>query len=102
MRMQVRASGDEVHIELTGVAGRQQRVLHALATMNTFPPTDQDQAHTTEGAAIDPADVSVRAGSNDMRICLRGREGRRHDPQAVYRGLRRALIECAAPAAAAV
>ena len=92
MRMQVHASGDEVHIELTGVAGRQQRVLQALTALNPYQLED--------ATTLDPADVSVRAGSNDMHIRLRGREGRRHDARAVYRGLRRALIECANPVSA--
>jgi len=30
MQMRVREQGDEVHIELTGVGGRQERVLQAL------------------------------------------------------------------------
>ncbi len=84
MRMQVRASGDEVHIELLGVAGRQHRVLQALSS---YQPEAQNSA------TLDPTEVCVRAGTNDMRIRLRGHNGRRHDASAVYRYLRRALLE---------
>ncbi len=84
MRMQVRASGDDVHIELRGVAGRQHRVLQALSSY---------QPETQDSATLDPTEVRVRAGSNEMRIRLRGHNGRRHDASAVYRYLRRALLE---------
>lgn len=92
MRMQVRASGDEVHIELTGVAGRQQRVLQALSA---YHPDTEDSA-----VPLDPAEVSVRAGTNEMHIRLRAHNGRSHDARAIYRCLRRALVECATPVSA--
>jgi len=85
MLMRVRERGDEVHIELTGVAGRQQRVLKALS-----------ECRRAAGAAdplLDRADVSVRAGANDMRIRLKGRDGLRFEPMTIYRCLRQALIE---------
>lgn len=85
MLMRVRERGDEVHIELTGVAGRQQRVLKALS-----------ECRRDAGAAdqsLDRADVSVRAGANDMRIRLKGRDGLRFEASTIYRCLRRALIE---------
>lgn len=85
MLMRVRERGDEVHIELTGVAGRQQCVLEALS-----------ECRRDAGGAdqpLDRADVSVRAGANDMRIRLKGRNGFRFEASAIYRCLRRALIE---------
>jgi hypothetical protein len=72
MMMRVRELGNEIHVELTGVAGRQQNVLRA------------DSAQVA---------VSVRAGANAMHICLKGRDGRRFDAEAVYRCLRAALLE---------
>lgn len=85
MLMRVRERGDEVHIELTGVAGRQQRVLEALSECRR-DASGADQP-------LDRADVSVRAGANDMHICLRRRDGLRFEPMTIYRCLRQALIE---------
>lgn len=85
MLMRVRERGDEVHIELTGVAGRQQRVLKALS-----------ECRRDAGGAdqpLDRADVSVRAGANDMHIRLKGRDGLRFEAMTIYRCLRQALIE---------
>lgn len=85
MLMCVRERGDEVHIELTGVAGRQQRVLKALS-----------ECRRDAGGAdqpLDRADVSVRAGANDMRIRVKSRDGLRLEATAIYRCLRQALIE---------
>ncbi len=85
MLMRVRERGDEVLVELTGVAGRQQRVLKAL-----------NECRRSAGCAdrpLDLADISVRAGSNDMHIRLKGRDGVRFEAMAIYRCLRQALIE---------
>lgn len=85
MLMRVRERGDEVHIELTGVAGRQQRVLKALTECR------RDASGTEQ--PLDRADVSVRAGANDMHIRLKGRDGLRFEAMTIYRCLRQALIE---------
>ena len=88
MQMRVREQGDEVHIELIGVAGRQQRVLQALneCQRNACGCTD-DQA------SLNRAEINVRAGASDMRIRLRGKDGLRFEAIAIYRCLRHALIE---------
>jgi hypothetical protein len=85
MLMRVRERGDEVHIELTGVAGRQQRVLKALTECRRYAGGADEP--------LDRADVSVRAGSNDMHIRLKGRNGVRFEAMTIYRCLRQALIE---------
>ena len=96
MLMRVSESGDEVLIELTGVAGRQQRVLQALnACQRLASSADQ-------GLAGSPAQVSVRAGANDMRIRLKGLNGVRFEAAAIYRCLRHALFESRVSAAAAI
>ena len=91
MRMRVHEHGNEVHVELHGVAGRQQRILQAINVC-------QRDACGCDGSRIDDAalnrtEVSVRAGSKDMWIKLRGRDGLRYDAAMVYRCLRQALIE---------
>jgi hypothetical protein len=85
MLMRVHERGDEVHIELSGVAGRQQSVLLALSECR------RDACGAAE--PFDRSDVSVRAGANDMHIRLRGRDGFRFEAMTIYRCLRRALIE---------
>lgn len=85
MLMRVRERGDEVHIELSGLAGRQQRVLQALSECR------RDVAGAS--SALGSAEVSVRAGYDDMRICLKGGAGVRFEPATIYRCLRRALLE---------
>ena len=88
MQMRVREQGEEVLIELTGVAGRQQRVLQALNECQRAACgcTDEDQGITR-------AEINVRAGANDMRIRLKGKNGLRFEAEAIYRCLRHALIE---------
>lgn len=84
MRLQVMEHGDEVHIEVSGVAGRHQHVLQAL--------TDCSRGFC--GApSLQPEHISVRAGSDEIRIRLKGRGGLRFEPIAIYRCLRHALIE---------
>jgi len=85
MLMRVREQGDEVHIDLTGVAGRQQRVLKAL--------TECRRDAGGAGEPLDRADVSVRAGAHAMHIRLKGRNGVRFEAMTIYRCLRQALIE---------
>jgi hypothetical protein len=89
MLMRVSERGDEVHVELTGVAGRQQRVLQALNECQRLASGDQQ----TTGSN---SQVSVRAGSNDMRICLKAGNGMRFEASAIYRCLRHALFETSA------
>jgi hypothetical protein len=86
MKMQVSEQGDEVFIELLGVAGRHQRILQAL----TCGPIAQSAGE----AALSAADVSVRAGADEMHIRLKGRDGHHFEALSVYRFLRHALIEC--------
>jgi hypothetical protein len=87
MRLQVREQGDEVHIEVSGVAGRHQRVLQAL--------TECSRGICGAGGetSLHPQDVSVRAGADLIRIRLKGRGGLRFEPLAIYRCMRHALIE---------
>lgn len=87
MRMQVREQGDEVHIELTGIAGRQQRVLQALNECQ------RTACGCPEERLSSRAEISVRAGANDMRIRVKGRDGLRFEATTIYRCLRYALIE---------
>ena len=86
MMMRVRELGNEIHVELTGVAGRQQTVLRAINHCQKAACGD-DPGNAKQVA------VQVRAGSNAMHICLKGRDGRRFDADAVYRCLRAALLE---------
>jgi len=88
MQMRVREQGDEVHIELIGVAGRQQRVLQALneCQRSACGCSSDDQP-------LNRAEINVRAGANDMRIRLKGKDGLRFEAVAIYRCLRHALIE---------
>ena len=87
MRLQVREQGDEVHIEVSGVAGRHQRVLQALTDCS------RGLCGVTGETALHPQDVSVRAGTDEIRIRLKGRGGLRFEPLAIYRCMRHALIE---------
>lgn len=94
MRMRVSEQGDEVLIELLGIAGRHQQILQAL--------TDGHLAAST--AAGDPAlaarDVSVRAGADEMHIRLKARAGHHFEALSVYHYLRHRLIEGSLPSAA--
>lgn len=85
MLMRVRERGDEVHVELSGLAGRQQRVLQALSDCRR----DALGNDSTDLASA----VSVRASYDDMRICLKGRGGLRFEASTIYRCLRQALFE---------
>lgn len=92
MRMRVHEHGNEVHVELNGVAGRQQRVLQAINACQR-DACGCDASIDAGDRALARAEVSVRAGSKDMWIRLRGRDGLRYDAAMVYRCLRRALFE---------
>ncbi len=94
MRMQVSEQGDEVFIEIIGVAGRHQRVLQAL----TQGPIGRDAG--LGETALENTDISVRAGADEMHIRLKGRAGRILEALAVYQYLRHALLEPAAGAGA--
>jgi hypothetical protein len=83
MQMRVRESGDNLLIELTGIAGRQQSVLRALSAC---------REQTADDPALATAEVSVRSSSNDMRIRLRPQPGLRVEPTTIYRCLRSALM----------
>ncbi len=96
MRLQVRESGNEVHIELHGVAGRHQRVLEALTECQRTGMCIVGEP----AVALDASEVTVRAGANDMRIRLRGQGNHRIEAASIYRCLRRALFEHAEPVAA--
>lgn len=87
MRMQVSEQGDEVFIELSGVAGRHQIILQAL-TNGPF------HAGSEEGeTAVSATDISVRAGADEMHIRLKGRAGRHFEALSIYHYLRHVLIE---------
>jgi len=87
MQMRVREQGDEVHIEFLGVAGRQQRVLQALSDCQ------RNSGASAPDQVFAPTDIRLRVGTNEMRILLKGRDGRRFEAVTVYRCLRQALIE---------
>jgi hypothetical protein len=89
MRMQVSEHGEELLIELFGVAGRHQRILQAL-TEGPFPfGSRRGLGEARRGTA----DISVRAGADEMRIRLRVRAGDILEAQAIYRYLRHELVE---------
>ena len=83
MRLRVREHGDEVHVDVDGVAGRQQCVLQALTECRRL---------TGNPHAAAMSDVSIRAGADRMRIRLRGRDGLHFEAEAIYQCLREALI----------
>jgi hypothetical protein len=87
MRLQVREQGDEVHIEVSGVAGRHHRGLQALTECS------RGVCSASGEPSLHPEDVSVRAGADEIKIRLKGRGGLRFEPLAIYRCLRHALIE---------
>jgi hypothetical protein len=86
MMLRVREQGEEVQVDLDGVAGHQQRVLLALSEC-------QRRACLGLAQPSQPEEVSIRSGSDRMRIRLKGREGHRCEAAAIYACLRAALIE---------
>ncbi len=91
MMLRVREQGDEVFIDLDGVAGRQQRVLQALTEC-------QRRVYGAGDALTVLAGITVRAGADKMRIRLTGREGLRFEATAIYQCLRDALLNASVPA----
>jgi len=89
MRMQVSEQGDEVFIELSGVAGRHQRILQAL----TQGPLAAGRGEGSSAAALETADISVRVGADEMHIRLKRRSGRILEALSIYRYLRHQLVE---------
>jgi len=87
MRMRVSEHGDEVLIELLGVAGRHQQILQAL-TEGPFAP-NAAPTHMRLAAT----DVSVRAGADEMHIRLRGCARHHFEALSIYHYLRHVLIE---------
>ena len=87
MRLQVEEHGGEVYIEVNGVAGRHECVLRALTVCSKAECGPGDRA------SLLPQDVSVRAGSDNIRIRLRRRGDLRLEALTVYRCMRHALIE---------
>jgi hypothetical protein len=94
MFMRVRQRGDEIHIELTGVAGRHAHILQAVSACreSTHGPFDADAPWH---------EISVRSQSDAMRICMRPRDGRCYEPATVYESLRQALFSAPRSAATA-
>ena len=88
MRMQVSEQGDEVFIELTGVAGRHQRILQVLTDGHIAAGADGNAT-----TALSATDVSVRAGADEMHIRLKGRAGHHFEALSIYHYLRHVLIE---------
>ncbi len=93
MMLRVREQGGEVHIDVDGVAGRQQRVLQALTECQRRAYGGREMPSVLTG-------VSVRAGANRMRIRLTGSDGLRFEATVIYQCLRDALLERGVPAGA--
>jgi len=81
MRLAVRERGGEVHIELAGVEGRQQRIAGALARL---------LEDCGGGTGVGP--MRMRSGPNELHIRLRPLGDASVQPAAVYRCLREALV----------
>ena len=84
MRLRVREHGDEVHVEVDGVAGRQQRVLQAL---------NECRSRSLGLHAPAVGEVSIRASADRMRIRLRRSDGSPLQASAIYQCLRTALTD---------
>jgi len=104
MRMQVSEQGDEVCIELSGVAGRHQRILQALTQSPFGLGPSAASAGSEDGAdaggrglplLLPAANVNIRAGADDMHIRLkgRGRGAPALEALSLYHYLRHVLIE---------
>jgi hypothetical protein len=86
MRMRVCERQNEVRIELSRVAGRQDSVLAALSAC-------QRSCTCIGGLGAPTAALSVRARGDDMQVRLRPTQGQQLDVSEIYRCLRRALVE---------
>ena len=90
MRMRVSERQNEVRIELTRVAGRQDSVLAALTAC-------RKSCTCTGGLGASSAALSVRARGDELQVRLRPPEGQQLDVGEIYRCLRRNLVEHARP-----
>ena len=95
MRMRVSERQNEVRIELSRVAGRQDSVLAALTTC-------QKSCTCTGGLGSSSAALSVRARGDELQVRLRPAQGQQLDVGEIYRCLRRNLVEHARPLGGAV
>lgn len=93
MRMRVLERQNEVRIELSRVAGRQDSVLAALTAC-------QRTCTCTGGLGSPTAALSVRARGDEMQVRLRPTQGQQLDVGEIYRCLRRSLVERERPLAA--
>ena len=90
MRLSVRNDAGEVQIEVSGLAGRQQQLLLALAKLRDGLPAAGDQPQMPPASLA----LAVRAGSDaTMRIRIRPLGDVPFQADAVYSWLRRVLIE---------
>ncbi len=92
MRMRVSERQNEVRIELSRVAGRQDSVLAALTAC-------RKSCSCTGGLGASSAALSVRARGDELQVRLRPVEGQQLDVSEIYRCLRRTLVEHAPPLA---
>jgi hypothetical protein len=90
MRMRVSERQNEVRIELSRVAGRQDSVLAALTAC-------RKSCSCTGGLGASSAALSVRARGDELQVRLRPVEGQQLDVGEIYRCLRRTLVEHAPP-----
>lgn len=90
MRMRVSERQNEVRIELSRVAGRQDSVLAALTAC-------QKSCTCAGGLGASSAALSVRARGDELQVRLRPAEGQQLDVGEIYRCLRRTLVEQARP-----
>ena len=86
MRMRVCERQNEVRIELSRVAGRQDSVLAALTAC-------QKSCSCVGGLGSSSAAVSVRARGDELQVRLRPAQGQQLDVGEIYRCLRRNLVE---------
>ena len=86
MRMRVLERQNEVRIELSRVAGRQDSVLAALTAC-------QKSCTCSGGLGASTAAVSVRARGDELKVSLRPTPGQQLDVGEIYRCLRRNLVE---------
>jgi hypothetical protein len=84
MRLRVREQGDEVHVDVDGVAGRQLRVLQALSECRR-------RAGHSPASAL--SDVHIRSGASRMHIRVKGHDELRLEAATIYRCLREALVD---------
>ena len=90
MRMRVSERQNEVRIELSRVAGRQDSVLAALTAC-------QKSCTCAGGLGASSAALSVRARGDELQVRLRPAEGQQLDVGEIYRCLRRTLVDHAPP-----